>query len=56
MKVWDEYRVSDRLVPYLLSGSQAGTVIRVLPKVVVTRAVTVDDLVIAATTETILVN
>ena len=56
LKAWDEYRVPDRLVRYLLTGSQEGTVLRVLPRAAVSQVVTVNDVVIAATSETILVN
>ena len=56
LKAWDEYRVPDRLVRYLLTGSQEGTVLRVLPRAPVSQLVTVNDVVIAATPETILVN
>ena len=56
MKAWDEDRVPDKLVCYLLTGSQEGTVMCVLPMASVAQVVTVDDVIISATQETILVN
>ena len=43
LKAWDEYEVPERLVRYLLTGSQEGTVLCVLPMTAVSRVVTVND-------------
>ena len=57
MITWDEYRVLDRLVQYLLTSSQERTVMCVLPIAGVSQVVTVDgDVVISAAMESVLVN
>ena len=56
LRAWDEYRVPSRLVWYLIGGSQEKVEPRDQSMTVATQVVTVNDVVIAATPETILVN